>query len=143
MLRLILYPLSKGEHASERLVWEHVIRKPSTKWSRGVRRHVFLVAVGTGVAVETALEKSIAGGTAGTLGIALAFGLVLVVLVNVFGHVSGGHFNPAVTLSLAITGQFPWRTVPLYVVVRLAGAILPRPARHDGVRARSSMDRSP
>jgi len=83
----------------------------------------FLVAVGTGVAVETALEKSIAGGTAGTLGIALAFGLALVVLVNVFGHVSGGHFNPAVTLSLAITGQFPWRTVPLYVLVQLVGAI--------------------
>jgi MIP family channel proteins len=82
----------------------------------------FLVAIGTGVAIETALEKPIAGGTAGTLGIALAFGLVLVVLVNVFGHVSGGHFNPAVTLSLASTGQFPWATVPIYVLAQLIGA---------------------
>jgi Major intrinsic protein len=43
----------------------------------------FLVAVGTGVVIETALGRPIAGEPAGSLGIALAFGLVLVVLVNV------------------------------------------------------------
>jgi len=83
----------------------------------------FLVAVGTGVVIETALGRPIAGEPAGTLGIALAFGLVLVVLVNVFGHVSGAHFNPAVTLSLAVTRQFPWRTVPIYILAQLVGAI--------------------
>ena len=40
-----------------------------------------------------------------------------------FGHVSGCHLNPAVTLGLAVSGHFPWKYVPAYMLSQLAGAI--------------------
>jgi glycerol uptake facilitator protein len=57
------------------------------------------------------------------LTVALAFGLILAVLVYAFGGVSGGHFNPAVTLGVAITRRFPWKEVPFYVIVQCVGGI--------------------
>lgn len=83
-----------------------------------------LVLAGTSVAVAALLDQPIAGGTADSLAIALAFGLALVALVNALGHVSGAHLNPAVTLALAATGKFPWRYVAAYVVAQLVGAVL-------------------
>jgi MIP family channel proteins len=83
-----------------------------------------LVLAGTAVAVAALLDQPIAGGTADSLAIALAFGLALVALVNALGHVSGAHLNPAVTLALAVTGAFPWRYVPAYLVAQLGGAVL-------------------
>jgi MIP family channel proteins len=56
--------------------------------------------------------------------VALAFGGVVAVLVYALGHLSGAHFNPAVTLAFAATGHFPWRRVPSYVLAQLAGAVL-------------------
>jgi glycerol uptake facilitator protein len=41
-----------------------------------------------------------------------------------FGHISGNHINPAVTLALALTRQFPWRQVPAYLAAQLVGAVL-------------------
>ncbi len=63
------------------------------------------------------------GGGAGLLGIALAHGVTLAVAVSAFGALSGGHFNPAVSLGLAITGHFPWTRVPTYWVAQLAGGV--------------------
>lgn len=83
-----------------------------------------LVLVGTAVAVSGALSRAIAGQPADSLAVALAFGLVLVALVAALGHVSGAHFNPAVTLALATTGKFPWRFAPAYIAAQLLGAIL-------------------
>jgi aquaporin Z len=65
----------------------------------------------------------------GLLGIAIAFGLAVLVGAFAFGHVSGGHFNPAVSIGLAIAKRFEWKTVLPYVVVQLvastvAGAVL-------------------
>lgn len=57
------------------------------------------------------------------LGIALAFGLGLAVLIYAFGGVSGGHFNPAISLSLALVRRFRWRDVPLYWVAQILGGI--------------------
>jgi glycerol uptake facilitator protein len=54
--------------------------------------------------------------------IALAFGLVIAVVIYAFGTTSGAHINPAVTVSLAATGRFPWREVTPYVVAQLVGA---------------------
>lgn len=54
--------------------------------------------------------------------IALAFGLVVALVVYAFGTTSGAHINPAVTITLAATGRFPWREVVPYVVVQLLGA---------------------
>ena len=60
---------------------------------------------------------------ADTLGVALAFATALAVLIYALGGVSGAHFNPAVTLALAVARRFKWSEVPLYVVVQCAGAI--------------------
>jgi len=53
----------------------------------------------------------------------IATGAVLVALILTFGHISGGHFNPAVTLADASQGGLPWRDVGLYIVVQGVGAI--------------------
>ena len=85
----------------------------------------FLVYVGAGAAAATGV---IAAGTKvafsmAQLGvISFAFMLVIVGAVYAIGHISGGHINPAVTLSLAVSGKFAWREVPGYIAAQLAGA---------------------
>src|SRR6476469_10575528 len=54
--------------------------------------------------------------------ISFAFMLVIVGMVYALGHISGCHINPAVTVSLAATGKFPWREVPGYIVAQVIGA---------------------
>src|SRR5258708_11801887 len=56
--------------------------------------------------------------------ISFAFMLVIVGVVYAIGHISGGHINPAVTLSLAVTGKFPWREVPGYMLAQVVGALI-------------------
>ncbi|WP_138442602.1 aquaporin [Sinomonas susongensis] len=51
----------------------------------------------------------------------LAIGLSIGVGIAAFGHISGGHFNPAVTLGTAVAGRTPWRRVPGYVLAQLVG----------------------
>lgn len=58
----------------------------------------------------------------GFLGVALAFGLTVLVMVYAVGHISGGHFNPAVTLGAAIAGRVEWKAVPAYMVTQIVGA---------------------
>ncbi|MER7251182.1 aquaporin Z [Kribbella sp. NPDC000426] len=65
----------------------------------------------------------------GYLGVALAFGLTVLTMAYAVGHVSGGHFNPAVTIGLAVAKRIEWRWVPSYIVTQIgaasaAGAIL-------------------
>jgi aquaporin Z len=65
----------------------------------------------------------------GFLGVSLAFGLAVLAGVHAFGHVSGGHFNPAVTIGLAIARRFEWKGVLAYIVTQIvaasvAGAVL-------------------
>ncbi|HUS16208.1 MAG TPA: MIP family channel protein [Chloroflexia bacterium] len=59
----------------------------------------------------------------GHAGVAATFGLVILVMIAATGHLSGAHFNPAVTLAFALTRHFPWRTVPFYVTSQLLGAV--------------------
>src|SRR5215204_5227414 len=59
----------------------------------------------------------------GLLGISLAFGLSVVTMAYAVGHVSGGHFNPAVTVGLCTARRFLSRDVLPYVVAQVAGAI--------------------
>ena len=55
--------------------------------------------------------------------VALSHGLGLMGMVAAFGHVSGGHFNPAVTLGAFISGRINWLTALCYVLVQIAGGI--------------------
>ena len=59
----------------------------------------------------------------GYLGVAFAFGLSVLCGAYALGHVSGGHFNPAVTFGLAIARRTEWREVPAYVASQCVGAI--------------------
>ncbi len=60
----------------------------------------------------------------GVLGVALAFGLSLLVMAYVLGHVSGCHINPAVTVAMAIARKIPTATIPFYIIGQLIGAAL-------------------
>jgi aquaporin Z len=60
----------------------------------------------------------------GFVGVALAFGLTVLTMAYAVGGISGGHFNPAVSLGLAIAGRFDWRDlVPYWVVQVIGGAV--------------------
>lgn len=65
-----------------------------------------------------------AGSEIGFYGIALAFGLTVVTMAYAVGHISGGHFNPAITVGLALGRRFDWRDVPAYVVTQVVAAIV-------------------
>jgi aquaporin Z len=60
----------------------------------------------------------------GFVGVALAFGLTVLTGAYAFGHVSGGHFNPAVTIGLAVAKRFEWRGVAPYIVTQVVAATL-------------------
>lgn len=76
-----------------------------------------LVFIGCGVAIFT-------GAQVGFLGVSLAFGITLMVLVYCLGNISGCHLNPAVTLALAFANRFPLKDVFSYIVSQLIGALL-------------------
>ncbi|PIA33884.1 hypothetical protein AQUCO_03900024v1 [Aquilegia coerulea] len=57
-------------------------------------------------------------------GISIVWGLVVMVMVYSVGHISGAHFNPAVTVAFATCGRFPWKQVPAYVAAQLVGSTL-------------------
>jgi aquaporin Z len=59
----------------------------------------------------------------GFLGVALAFGLTVMTMAYAVGHVSGGHFNPAVTLGLAAARRLPWRDVPAYIATQVVAGV--------------------
>jgi MIP family channel proteins len=60
----------------------------------------------------------------GHVGVAISFGLVIMVMVYAVGHISGAHFNPAVTTAFALTRHFAWSRVPFYWAAQLLGAIV-------------------
>jgi aquaporin Z len=74
-----------------------------------------LFAAGFGEGTEAA-NKGI-----GFVGVAFAVGITVIAGVYAFGPISGGHFNPAVTIGLAAAGRFPWRGVFGYVVAQVVG----------------------
>jgi aquaporin Z len=83
-----------------------------------------LVFVGCGSAIMAALV--LAGGTInigiGFLGVSLAFGLSVLVMVYAVGHISGGHFNPAVTFGAALAGRVEWKAVAPYMITQVMAA---------------------
>ncbi|MET0782586.1 MAG: aquaporin [Microbacterium sp.] len=77
-----------------------------------------LFAAGFGEGTESA-NKGV-----GFVGVALAVGITVIAGAYAFGPISGGHFNPAVTLGLAAAGRFPWRGVLPYIIAQLVGGLV-------------------
>jgi len=67
---------------------------------------------------------AIAVGKVDAVGVALAFGITIGVMWYAVGHISGGQFNPAVSIGLAVAGRLPWMRVPTYIVAQVAGAVV-------------------
>lgn len=78
-----------------------------------------LVTAGCGAIMVNASTGSLTH-----VGVALTFGLVIMVMIAATGHISGAHFNPAVTVAFALTRHFAWKDVPVYIGSQLAGAIV-------------------
>ncbi len=88
----------------------------------------WLVLAGCGSAVLAAvvLSDTDAGAVQvgiGFAGVGLAFGLSVLTMAYAVGHLSGGHFNPAVTVGLAVAGRIGWRDVPAYVATQVVAAV--------------------
>ena len=85
----------------------------------------WLVLGGCGSAVFAAkfLSDGISVGI-GFLGVATAFGLTVLTGVYAFGTLSGGHFNPAVTLGAALARRVEWKALPLYWIVQVIGGLI-------------------
>src|SRR6185312_4648607 len=86
----------------------------------------WLVLGGCGSAVFAAKFASADGVSLGIgfLGVALAFGLSVLTGVYAFGTISGGHFNPAVTLGAALARRVEWKVLPAYWIVQVIGGFL-------------------
>jgi aquaporin Z len=80
-----------------------------------------LVLGGVGSAVYAARFPDVG---IGLLGVAFGFGLSLLAAVWALGMVSGGHFNPAVTMGLCAARRFPWRDMPAYIAAQILGGFL-------------------
>jgi aquaporin Z len=78
----------------------------------------WLVFGGCGSAV---LAAAFPGVGIGLLGVSLAFGLTVMTMAYAVGHISGGHFNPAVSVGLASAGRFSWGELPGYVIAQVLG----------------------
>ena len=63
-------------------------------------------------------------GQLGHVGVAISFGLVIMFGIYAVGHISGAHYNPAVTFAFALTRHFPWRRAVLYWCAQLLGALV-------------------
>ncbi len=91
------------------------------------RREIVAEAIGTFTIVfagtGAVIVNNISGGAITHLGISFVFGAVVTALIYSIGHLSGAHFNPAVTLAFWTSGFFPKRRIIPYILAQLIGAI--------------------
>ncbi|TVX98204.1 aquaporin [Paenibacillus cremeus] len=78
----------------------------------------FLIFAGPGAMVIDEITKSITH-----VGVALTFGLVVMALIYTFGHISGAHFNPAVTIGFLVRGDISFRDSVYYIITQFIAAI--------------------
>lgn len=91
-----------------------------------IGRSLLAEAIGTFALVFAgcgAIMVDAKSGALGHVGVALSFGLVIMVMIYAVGHISGAHFNPAVTLAFALARHFPWPSVLLYWCAQVVGAL--------------------
>lgn len=91
------------------------------KWSAEFIGTLWLTLGGCGSAVLAAAFPEIG---IGLVGVSLAFGLTVVTGAYALGPISGGHFNPAVSVGLAMGGRFAWTELPGYVIAQVLGAVV-------------------
>jgi aquaporin Z len=100
----------------------HQFDDPTVEW-----RRLFAEFFGTAMLVLVAaggpVVNSVVPGSVSPNARVVAPGLVVMALIYSTGAVGGAHLNPAVTLSFAVRGHFPWIRVPGYVVMQLLGAV--------------------
>jgi len=90
-----------------------------------MERRVAAEVVGTFVLVFGGCGSAVlAGSYIGVHGVAVAFGLTVLAMAFAVGHISGGHFNPAVTIGLIIAKRFDPKEAPHYIGSQVVGAIL-------------------
>jgi aquaporin NIP len=95
--------------------------------NRGLVRALTAELIGTFALVFAgagALMVDAKTGALGHVGIAISFGLVIMAMIYAVGHISGAHFNPAVSLAFALSRHFPWPRVAGYWAAQVAGAII-------------------
>ncbi|MBQ0078686.1 MAG: aquaporin family protein [Eubacterium sp.] len=81
---------------------------------------MMLIILGDGVVANVTLEKS-GMKNGGTVQICMGWGFAVMLPAFIFGAISGAHFNPALTIALAVNGAFKWSMVPGYIVAQMAG----------------------
>jgi glycerol uptake facilitator protein len=84
---------------------------------------MLLIILGDGVVGGVVLNKTKAHNS-GWIVITLGWGLAVAMAAYAVGGISGAHLNPALTIGLAIAGNFPWADVPMYVLAQVIGAFL-------------------
>ena len=81
---------------------------------------LWLVLGGCGSAVLAAKFSTVG---IGLVGVSFAFGLTVLTMAFAFGHISGGHFNPAVSVGLFLGGRFKGQLLPAYIIAQVLGAL--------------------
>jgi glycerol uptake facilitator protein len=82
-----------------------------------------LIILGNGVVATVLLNRS-KGQNSGWIVITAGWALAVFVAVFSVARVSGAHLNPAVSIAMALAGNFPWASVPAYIAAQILGAIL-------------------
>ena len=79
-----------------------------------------LIFIGAG----SVCTDAISSGGIGLVGVALAHGLVLALMISALMRFSGGHFNPAVSIALWLSKKFPLKDLPFYIIFQLLGGVV-------------------
>jgi len=105
--------------------------KPNNTWigEKKMRNKLAAEAFGTfwlvfGGCGSAVLAAGVPDVGIGFMGVSLAFGLTVLTMAYAVGGISGGHFNPAVSLGLAVAGKFEWKEFGPYVVAQVVGGVL-------------------
>lgn len=94
----------------------------ATATNKSIISSMIAEAFGTFVLVFGVVGTAIFTGDA--FKVAIAIGFAVFVAIAAVGHISGGHFNPAVTIGLALAGRFPWGRTWQYAIAQLLGGIV-------------------